>query len=146
MAPPSKRNPKTESEVLFRVASGEPLATVLRSDPRFPHYTTWYDWLHQDEELAQAFARAREAGEQVIAADCLAIIDQEPARVGEQSESRIDPSDVQNRRLRFEGRLKLLAKWNPKKWGEKLDVTSDGKAIVNRREELDEGARRVGQA
>lgn len=34
---------------------------------------------------------------------------------------------VQRSKLRIETRLKLLAKWNPKKWGDKLDLNHAGK-------------------
>lgn len=35
---------------------------------------------------------------------------------------------VQRSKLRIETRLKLLAKWNPKKWGEKVDLNHGGQA------------------
>jgi hypothetical protein len=34
----------------------------------------------------------------------------------------IDGGDVQNRKLRIETRLKLLAKWDPKRYGERVAV------------------------
>lgn len=81
------------------------------------------------EEVSRAISRAREEGEDSIAADVLAIIDQAPERVATMHGDCIDTGDVANRKMRAEYRLKLLAKWNPKKWGDKMDVTSDHKPI-----------------
>lgn len=143
MPRPSKRDPAMEQELLSRLAEGEPLSVVCRSDPKFPHPTVWRDWCEADEALAIAYARAREAGQDVIAEECLAIIDEPPARLMTDNGPRIDPADVHNRRLRFEGRLKLLAKWNPKRWGDKVDVTSSGNEITSIAAAIEEGNRRV---
>lgn len=139
----SKRNPAVEQELLSRLAEGEPLSVICRSDSKFPHPTVWRDWCEADEALAIAYTRARDAGEDVIAEECLAIIDEPPARLMTDHGPRIDPADVHNRRLRFEGRLKLLAKWNPKRWGEKVDVTSTGNEIASIAAAIEEGNKRV---
>lgn len=143
MPRPSKRDPAMEYELLSRLAEGEPLSVICRSDPKFPHPTVWRGWCEADETLAIAYDRAREAGQDVIAEECLAIIDEPPARLMTDHGPRIDPADVHNRRLRFEGRLKLLAKWNPKRWGDKVDVTSSGSDITTIAAAIEEGNRRV---
>jgi hypothetical protein len=38
---------------------------------------------------------------------------------------QLDREHVQRSKLRIETRLKLLAKWNPKKWGDKLELAGD---------------------
>lgn len=112
MPMPSKRHDDVEEEILKRISDGEPLATICASDPkRFPHPTTWGDWVAADEALAIAYARAREAGFDAIAARGLEIVD----NVNE------DPA---SRRVRSDFRLKLLAKWDPKRYGDKVDLTS----------------------
>lgn len=142
MPRPSKRNDKMEKEVLDRLSKGEPLAAICRSHDKFPHPTVWRDWCDDDESLAIAYARAREAGEDAIAAECLDIIDEEPARFITDGGPRVDPGEVNNRKLRFEGRLKLLAKWNPKRWGDKVDLTSKDEHIGSRAsDDLDEVTR-----
>jgi hypothetical protein len=39
---------------------------------------------------------------------------------------RLDPAHVQDKRNRFEGRLKLLKIWNPKRYAERVDVAHSG--------------------
>ena len=43
--------------------------------------------------------------------------------------SRVDSGHVTWLRNRVDQRLKLLAKWNPKKYGDKVDVTSGGEKV-----------------
>ena len=115
------------------MSNGEPLAAICRSDEKFPHPSIWLDWIRADEDLAIAYAHARDVGADAIAEEALAIIDAEPERVielddeGKQSRSRIDSAAVTWARNRADMRLKLLAKWNPKKYGEKQDVNIGNK-------------------
>jgi hypothetical protein len=80
--------------------------------------------------FAIAYARARDVGFDVIALEGLSALDEEPERVittsgDDRSESRIDAASVQRAKNRFEGRLKLLAKWDPKRYGDKTLIGSD---------------------
>lgn len=122
---PTKRTPEVVEEILQRLSDGEPLTVICRSDKKFPHPTKWLEWVRSDEELAFAYAHARDAGADAIAEEAMAIVDAEPERVvdidadGKTSSKRIDSAAVAWAKNRAEIRLKLLAKWNPKKYGEK---------------------------
>ena len=133
---PAKKTPKLIEEVLSRIAQGETLASLGR-ELKF-HPTSWSQWVHDDEDLAIAYAQARDVGADVIADDVLRIIDEEPERVvqidedGNKSTSRLDSAGVAWARNRAELRLKLLAKWAPKKYGDKQQVevgNKDGEAL-----------------
>ena len=123
---PAKKNPKLIEEVLWRIAQGETLAALGRELDFHP--ASWNVWVRGDEELAIAYQHARDVGADVIAEDVLRIIDEEPERVvqidedGNKSTSRIDSAGVAWARNRAELRLKLLAKWNPKKYGDRQTV------------------------
>lgn len=97
-----------------------------------PSYGTIYNWEKKDPEFAERIACARDIGEEVLAQECLAIADdgtndymEETHGDDEDSSWRFNGENVQRSRLRIETRLKLLAKWNPKKYGEKLEHTGD---------------------
>lgn len=120
----SKRSKDTEAKILEALKKGTPLAVVCR-EQGMPDPSTWRDWCAADEDLAIAYARARDEGFDTIALDALSILDEEPERVvtvsgDDRSESRIDSASVQRAKNRFEGRLKLLAKWDPKRYGDKI--------------------------
>jgi hypothetical protein len=74
--------------------------------------------MRADEGLAVAYAHARDVGADALAEQALELIDAEPARV----EGRVDAGHVAWRRAQVDTRLKLLACWNPKKYGQKQQV------------------------
>ncbi len=103
------------------IASGKTLRDYCRQVGK-PSYGTVYDWLEQDAEANSRFARARLIGEEVIAQECLEIADDGTndwvlTKFGPQ----LNAEHVQRSKLRVETRLKLLAKWNPKKYGDRLE-------------------------
>lgn len=133
---PAKKNPKLIEEVLSRIAMGETLV-ALGSDLGF-HPKSWNSWVRADEELAVAYAQARDIGADALADQALAIIDEEPERIvqidedGNKSTSRMDSAAVAWAKNRAEFRLKLLAKWHPNKYGDKQQVevgNKDGEAL-----------------
>ena len=120
-------------DIHARLSKGEPLAVICRTEG-YPHPDTVRNWMLADPALAQSIARAREAGEESIAADCLLIADDATGdyRMGEKS-ILADTDHIQRAKLRIDTRLKLLAKWNPKKWGEKLDVDANVSTTITRK-------------
>lgn len=124
-------------EILERIADGETYASIKRSDPdRFPHQSAFADWLNASTALDIAHARARMLGADIIAEECLQIADDATGDVYIATDAhgkpyaKIDGDCVQRAKLKVETRLKLLAKWRPEKYGEKLmHAGHDGKEI-----------------
>lgn len=119
-------DPAIADEITSRIAAGETLRAICRGDG-MPHWTTIYDWLDQQPEFALRFARARETGHDAIAEEALAIAD-EP--VGSTDNGGTDTGAVAHAKLRVETRLKLLAKWSPKKYGDKQQIEHSGQIDV----------------
>lgn len=119
-APRSKANPypvRTKANadaIVAALCSGKPLTEICREQGLCTQSV--YDWKDADPEFAGQIARARDVGFDVIATGVIDIIDDKT-------------DDPASRRVRAEYRLKLLAKWDPKRYGDKLDLTSDNKAI-----------------
>jgi hypothetical protein len=88
------------------------------------HYSTVYLWMGKDKDFAQRFAHAREVGHDCIADDALEIIDTMPLMTGGDN-PKYDSAHVAWLRNRAEYRLKLLAKWNPKKYGDRTTLAGD---------------------
>lgn len=110
MGRPSSFTPELLEEISDRLAKGEPLAVICRDD-HMPSDRTVRNWM-ADADIASVIARAREVGFDVIASDCLNIADDKGG-------------EPQRDRLRVDTRLKLLAKWDPKRYGDKLAVGGD---------------------
>ena len=124
MGRPSKYSPELAAEICQRLSEGEPLRQICRDD-HMPAWRTIYDWMERDAELSAWIARARELGQDAIAEDCLRIIDEEPTKVISEGGIRYDSAFVQWQKNRVEQRLKLLAKWNPKRYGDRVQLAGD---------------------
>ena len=112
-------------EIADRIASGEPLAAICRDD-HMPGLRTVYDWMEASASFAAQIARAREAGYDMIAQEALNIADTPVEALTERSTAaglEITRQDaLGHRKLQIETRLKLLAKWDPKRYGDKLAI------------------------
>lgn len=124
MGRPSKRTPALIDQICARLSKGEPMASICRDDG-FPDPSTVWDWAQADDTVSQSIARARERGFDAIAAECLDIADDgrndfvdKLNADGEVIGRTLDAEHVQRSKLRVETRLKLLAKWDPKRYGE----------------------------
>lgn len=119
-------------EIIEWISEGKTLREWCRQEGN-PSFRAVYDWIEKDSDFASRFARAREVGQDVIAEEALAIIDTEAEMAGSTSDKgesyHRDSAHVSWLKNRAEMRLKLLAKWNPKRYGDKVDVTSDGKQV-----------------
>ena len=122
---PSSFTQAVADEIVERVSHGEPLAQVLRS-PGMPGLTTWYDWCKARSDLSERIARAREAGYDMIAVEALRIADTPVEgvrrKVSEDGVELTHEDMLGHRRLQVETRLKLLAKWDPKRYGDKVAI------------------------
>lgn len=127
MGRPSKRTPELVAEICERLSKGEPMAAICR-DEHMPDPSTVWDWAQADENVSQAIAHARDRGYDAIAEECLRIADEPPPVNGQ---GTTDSGHVAWAKHRTETRLKLLAKWNPKKYGDKIDVTGQVGVNVN---------------
>lgn len=121
-------NQKDADEIVERLGKGEPLAVICRDD-WMPAYRTVYDWMGADPGFAANIARAREEGFDAIAAECLEIAEDGSRDYGMKKRpdgteyEGFDSEHVQRSKLRIETRLKLLAKWDPKRYGDKVALT-----------------------
>ena len=119
-------------KICARLAKGEPLAQICR-DEGMPGVQTVSDWKDRHPEFSVMIVRAREEGFDALAAECLAIANTplEGVETTTKDDGRIEEkrSDMLgHRKLQIETRLKLLAKWDPKRYGEKLAIGGDAEA------------------
>jgi hypothetical protein len=132
MGRPSIYSPQIADELAAWIAEGKTLREFCRQEGK-PSYGAVYDWMERDKEFASRIARAREIGEEVIAQECLGIADdatndwmERTDKEGEKIGWMLNGEHVQRSKLRIETRLKLLAKWNPRKYGDKLEQFISG--------------------
>lgn len=124
------QNPtKIKDQIIAWISDGKTLREYCRQKGK-PCYRTVYTMLEKDEDFSARFARARDLGHDVLADECLQIADS--ICIGEETtdnlngRSVIRKDQILHRKLQIETRLKLLAKWNPKKYGDKLTTEHTG--------------------
>lgn len=122
MSRPTKKNAKLTDELVLWVSEGKTLADFCRKHELGRR--TVYDWLEADAGLSARFARARDLGADAIADEILRIADDglNDTYVDDEGKPRTDNDVIQRSKLRVETRLKLLAKWFPQRYGDKLQV------------------------
>lgn len=113
------------------LADGIPLREICRNEG-FPAWRTVYDWMYQDDArgaegvgLSAAIARAREVGQDAMAERAYMEMYEPPERILSEGGGKIDPGYVQLVKARAEITLKLLAKWNPKRYGDRTTIAGD---------------------
>lgn len=107
----------TASVIAERIATGEPLEAICRDLPEAPTSRTVRRWIESDPTLASDIAHARDIGYDVIAWRA-----RDVARGVKDAGST---GDVVRDRLIVETDLKLLAKWDPKRYGDRIQADVD---------------------
>jgi hypothetical protein len=118
-------------EIILWISQGKTLRDYCRKKGKPSRREVDY-WRAEDSAFASRFAKARELGFDVIAEECMAIAD--TPVVGTETEVTSDGKKVKmadmlgHRKLQIETRLKLLAKWDPRRYGEKIAIGGDADA------------------
>ena len=132
---PSKYTKEIAEQMCELLSDGVPLREICRMEG-MPQWRTVYNWMYSDDALGEdgvglssAIARAREVGYDAMAEECLIIADtpkwgQKQVMSDDGATTTIEDM-LGHRKLQIETRLKLLAKWNPKKYGDKVQVGGD---------------------
>src|SRR6478735_1195215 len=126
---------KVADAICEKLSQGIPLAEICRGEG-MPATRTVGDWRLAHANFAADFARARDEGFDAIAADCLRIADdasQDTMIVGGDGHEREAANSewISRSKLRVETRLKLLAKWDPRRYGDKMTLAGDPEAPLS---------------
>lgn len=127
---PTKRTPEVIQRVIDGLSAGTPLTIICKPD-EMPCDNTIRAWMKEDSQLSEAIAHAREAGFDQIALDALDIADDNTrdtitVKRGGMEMEVADTEWIMRSKLRVETRLKLLAKWDPKRYGERMATEISG--------------------
>ena len=119
---------KIKEQIVGWLSEGKTLRDFCRQE-EMPSFAAIYRWLQDDKDFEARFAHARVIGHDSIAEECASLADTEPLAVfDEAGNKRYDTGSIAWRKLQIETRLKLLAKWNPKKYGDKTILAGDDEA------------------
>ncbi len=120
---PSSYDLNVAKAICERLEKGEVLVKICEDDG-MPSARTVYDWMEKHEEFSSLIARARVIGYDVIAAGTMAIADEMPPAG---PDGKTDSGYVAWQKNRIWTRQQLLAKWDPKRYGELKQIEHSGK-------------------
>lgn len=122
------------NQICKRIEDGESLRSILK-DRSMPGSETFYIWIDESTEKAKLYAQACARRADVLFDEILEIADDGTndymTIVKGDNEYNVEDREVTNRsKLRVEARKWVLAKMQPKKYGDKLDLTTDGDKLT----------------
>jgi len=116
------------SKVIELIESGLSLRKALKEVPISK--PTFFEWVDADKVKADQYTRAMEERADAIADEILDIADFTKNDTIETERGEISNAEWINRsRLRVDSRKWLLGKLQPKKYGDKVDLTTNGKDL-----------------
>jgi hypothetical protein len=131
MAAPRPYDEEIVNEVCdITATSALSLSSILMSQDHYPGVTTFYKWLDGNEDAAKNYARAKESQAHYLVEGIPAIADTpligEKIKSGKDGDEITTGDNVDRSRLMIDARKWVAARLLPKKYGDKLDLTSDG--------------------
>jgi hypothetical protein len=119
---PSEYSPERGDEICGRLAKGESLNSICKSE-NMPALPTVYRWMRQREEFRNNYASAREDQADTLADEILYIADTPVSGIKTKTNSagevETTESDmIEHRRLQVDARKWIAAKLKPKKYGD----------------------------
>ena len=132
-------SPEIASEICERLANGESLNAICKSDrSKFPDESSVREWVIEDRDgFAPKYTRARDKGLDVIADEILRIADESEHDISHEDlgdgvvVERVNREVIQRSALRVDARKWYLSKLAPKRYGDRSQVAvtdADGNA------------------
>ncbi len=134
-----ERIKEASSLICDEIVKGRSVRSILnpatRDKTKFPSYVEYLGWLSADADLSKQYARAMEWRAEGLLEDTIEIADDATNDTIESEDVEGSPiikaniEHIQRTKLRIEARQFALRKMAPKKYGDKLDVTTEGDKI-----------------
>lgn len=114
---PTDYSPELATEICSRISIGESVRTIVK-DNKMPSSSTIFRWLLDEDkkEFWEQYEKARNIQAELMFEELLDIADDQEA-------------DVMRSRLKVDTRKWYLSKVLPKKFGDKIDMTSGGDKV-----------------
>lgn len=131
---PSIFSQEIADKLCAEIAEGKSLRTICDHNDSMPDKSTVFRWLRTDVQFCDQYAKAKEEGMEAIADEMMDIADDghnDWMEVNKNGKTQIllDREHVERSKLRIDTRKWILAKIKPKKYGDKIDMTTNGKEL-----------------
>lgn len=128
---PSKYTNKLADKICQMIAQGQSVRSICAKKDMIS-MQTFFRWLRENDKFREQYARACEERSYMHAEDIIEIADNATNDYMEKLEGDgyiFNSENVQRSRLRIDTRKWLMSKLNPKVYGDKLDMTTNGNDI-----------------
>ena len=128
---PSKYTNKLADKICQMIAQGQSVRSIC-AEKDMISMQTFFRWLRENDKFREQYARACEERSYMHAEDIIEIADNATNDYMEKLEGDgyiFNSENVQRSRLRIDTRKWLMSKLNPKVYGDKLDMTTNGNDI-----------------
>lgn len=130
---PAKYTKELADRVCFELSQGKSLRTVCKND-WCPEGVTIFKWMREMPEFLSQYEKAKQESADALAEEIMDIAD--TPMEGDEVTINADGSKVikkgdmlGHRRLQIDSRKWIMSKMKPKKYGEKLDMTTGGEKL-----------------
>lgn len=145
---PSEYKQELADKICEQLSIGYSLRTIIK-DPELPSIATIFKWMRTNEEFLNQYARAKQEAADAMAEDILDISDnatndwmEDNYDKGKTPGYALNGENIQRSKLRVDTRKFLMAKMKPKIYGDKLDMTTNGKDLPTPIMRLDDAVHR----
>lgn len=140
---PSSFTQAIADKICAEIATSSKSLKTICSPDDMPSVVTVMSWLRTNEEFLNQYARAKEEQADFLAEEILEISDDGTndymTIVKGDMEYNVENKEVTNRsKLRVDARKWIASKLKPKKYGEKVDVTTGGEKLPSQQPFSDE--------
>lgn len=117
------------NSIILEIGNGASLRAAI-TNTKLINRDTFNEWIKEDEQLSDQYARAREDRAELIFEQIIDIADSQEGDIIHKDGIDIVNHDViQRARLRIDARKWMLGKMDKKKYGDAIDMTTDGEKI-----------------
>jgi hypothetical protein len=116
--------------IISEIENGASLRSVLRKD-NMPSSSTFFIWVDENAEKSKQYERSIELRSEFLFDEMFEIADKqgEDVTLDKDGNKVLNHNIVQRNRLQIDVRKWALSKMMPKKFGDKLDMTTGGEKI-----------------
>lgn len=130
MAYSKEQKDKIFEHVFNQIVEGRALRNILKEDKNMPPAVTFFEWISKDAEKAKQYAYVCELRAEALFDEIIEIADDKSQDIAYTEKGETQNTEfIQRSRVRIDARKWIASKLNPKKFGDKLDLTSDNKPI-----------------
>lgn len=115
---PTEYTDETFDSICAQLADGKSLKRICEADD-MPDKATFYRWINNNQDLCDKYARAKDDSADALSEDIQNIADDVLA-------GKYEPN---NARVAIDAKKWIASKLKPKKYGDKLDMTTNGKDL-----------------